>query len=489
MMYPIKKMFFMSFFILFSLSRWAQSSPGDTVSVYIIPVSGDVDPAMAAFIGRAVTQQDSTKKTIYLFEMDTFGGRVDAALQIVDTIANSRNTTIAYVKTKAISAGALIALSCQKLYMRPNTTIGDCAPIAYSNEGPQMLGEKFQSPLRAKFRALAKKNNYPVLLAESMVSADMSVIKIELPDTTFFVDSLGYEELPVSIKKNIVAKTTVVQSGELLTMDNQEAKNLAFSTQTVGSIEEVLQDLGIENYRIERVEETWSEIFVGFIGVIAPILMMVGFAALYIEIKTPGFGIPGIVGILCLGLVFAGQYLVGLANYTELLLLVIGILLLGLELFVIPGFGVAGIAGIVFLAVGMILSLQGFVIPQPQLPWQNDILQRNVTYVSLSLIGSLFLLFIFFKYIFPKISKVVTGPYLSATLQESHILDDFSKNLKPGDKGIVVKTLRPSGMVEIGEKIYDVTTDGEFIEKGSTVVVTEVCGNRIRVNRSHCNDQ
>ena len=152
-------------FVMLQNSCLAQTSVRE---VYVINISGTVDPGMAAFIERALEVPTGDPVPMFVFEMDTFGGRVDSALQIVDTLLSiPEGRTIAFVKNKAISAGSLIALACSRLAMRNNTTIGDCAPITYSNEGPKMLGEKFQSPLRAKFRALAKRNGYPEALAES----------------------------------------------------------------------------------------------------------------------------------------------------------------------------------------------------------------------------------------------------------------------------------------------------------------------------------
>lgn len=458
--------------------------------VVVISVSGEVDPSMAAFIGRALQNQKEYKDPLFLLEMDTFGGRLDAAYTIVDTLSNITNgKTVAFVTKRAISAGALIALACNKLVMKPNTTIGDCAPITLSNDGPKMLGEKFQSPLRAKFRALAKRNNYPPTLAESMVTAEMIVFKVVLPDTTLYLDSTGFEDLTPSQKKKIVSKTTVVKRGELLTMDDQEAKELHFSFANAESIKEVLSLLNITDYSITTFSRNWSEQFVKFIAMIAPILLMIGFAALYTEMKTPGFGVPGIIGIICLALVFGGQYMVGMANYTEMLLLIAGIVLLGVELFVLPGFGITGIAGILLMAVAMVLSLQDFVIPKPEMPWQRGILEKNILTIILSLLGSVVLIFLFFKYVFPRISGVISGPYLSATLAEAHSIPETPLAVSVGDRGVVTKTLRPSGSVKIDNNIYDVITDGEFINKDEKIIVTEIKGSRILVTRSPENDQ
>jgi membrane-bound serine protease (ClpP class) len=442
--------------------------------VYVVNVSGTVDPGMAAFIKRALEVPTEDPDPHFVFEMDTFGGRVDSALQIVDTLLSvPEGKTIAFVKNKAISAGALIALASSMLVMRKNTTIGDCAPITYSNEGPKMLGEKFQSPLRAKFRALAKRNGYPETLAESMVTAEMVVYAVEMEGKTIYMDSQAFEDL----------SQTIVAKGELLTMDDTEAFELGFSRMSVDNIDEMLRRMEIENYKLIRIEESWSEALVRFIGVITPFLLMIGLAALYMEIKAPGFGVPGIIGITCLALVFLNQYLVGLADYTELLLLILGIILLGFELFVIPGFGITGIAGLLFIAAGAILALQDFVIPDPSFPWQAELLVKNILHVLGALFMAIIVALFVLRYLLPKLSVVVEGPYLGTTLKDSHADSVEASGAKIGDIGIAMTLLRPSGKVKIKDEIFDVVTEGEFIKKGIPVKILEIKGNRIIVSR------
>ena len=343
-----------------------QSTSNNDVSssprkVYVIAVKGDVEPGMATFIARAFRDNALQKDALFVLEIDTFGGRVDSALQIVDTlIHDAPGKTVAFVAKKAISAGSLIALACNDLVMRPNTTIGDCAPISFSDEGPKMLGEKFQSPLRAKFRSLARRNNYPPTLAESMVSVEMEVFEITKAGERHFVDAQAFDNLSQVEKDLITNKKVVVAKGELLTMDDAEAGELGFSRMSAGSIEEMLSSMDIKNYEIIRIEPSWSESLGTLIVSMAPILLMIGLAGLYTELKSPGFGIPGIVGVSCLALVFFNQYTMGLADHTELLLIGLGVVLLGFEVFVIPGFGVAGIAGISCIGFGMILAFQDF---------------------------------------------------------------------------------------------------------------------------------
>jgi len=461
-------------------SLWAN----DKTKIFVIPVSGDVDPGMAAYIERALKGIKESSNSVIVFEMDTFGGRVDSALQIVDYITNiPKSKTISYVTNKAISAGALIALASSELSMKHGTTIGDCAPIMVSSEGPKMMGEKFQSPLRAKFRALAKKNNYPELLAESMVSMDKIVFEILKDGKKSYIDGQDYDDLNAAEKEKISSKKTIVAEGELLTMDDIEAVELGFSQISANSIEEMLQKRGFENFEIIRIQESWSETFVRYIGTISSILMMIGFGALYVEYKSPGFGLPGLIGLLCLGLVFFNQYLVGLAGYTELLIFVIGVLLLAVELFILPGFGIAGISGLLIIGISMTLVLQDFVLPDPTLPWQGELLLKNLAQVIGSFVFAFLSSILFFRYVVSKSSAFISGPYLKKTLKGANVDIDKNKNIVVGDTGVVDTFLRPSGKVAIGQKIYDAKSEGEFIEKGVEIKVLKKKNNQIIITR------
>ena len=473
---------FVLILLFFQQIVFCDSSQAKTV--YIIPVSGTIDPGMAAFLKRALSQNgDAGEDVLYILEIDTFGGRVDAALDIVDTLLEvPPGKTIAYVSEKAISAGALIALASSQLVMKHHTTIGDCAPITYSSEGPQILGEKFQSPLRAKFRALARRNGYPETLAESMVTAEMEVYEIIVDGKKNYLERKEYEDLSEKEKKAITSKKTVVAAGQLLTMDDTEAYQLGFSKMSVSDVDEFLKKSGFQDFKLLRIEETWSESLVRFIGHIAPILMLIGLAALYTEIQAPGFGLPGILGILLLALVFLNQYLVGLAHHTELLIIALGIVFLGVEIFVLPGFGIAGIAGIGCIILGLILSLQGFVLPDPSLPWEKELFVINISKVLGSFIGAFLLGIVILKYVFPKISKASEGPYLMATLEGVHADSEQTASVKVGDSGVALTFLRPSGKAQINEDVFDVITEGAFIERGTPIFISRIKGNTIIVS-------
>ena len=458
----------------------AEAAP-DIRRAFVIPVSGTVDHGMAAFIGRAVSEAAKHDNVLIILDIDTYGGQVDAAFNIVDSITSCRAPTVAFVSSKAISAGALIALSADRMAMRPNTTIGDVAPLVNTNEGPKMLGEKHQSPLRAKFRTLAEKNGYPAILTEAMVTEEIAVFEVALPDTVMYLDSAKIAGLDPAVRNQIQSTKLIVKAGELLTMTETEALRYGFSKMTVSGVDEMLRAMGCADVEVVYVGKSWSEGLVSVIAMLAPILMMIGFSALYIEMRSPGFGVPGVIGIICLALVFFGQYMVGLANYTEMLLLITGAVLLAIEIFVLPGFGVAGISGIILIILGMLLSFQSFVIPSPELPWQAEALKKNVIRVCLSILGSIVLIFVFFKYILERIGRVVKGPYLSATLPDAQTIVDMAFVPKIGDMGIASTPLRPSGKIHIGRELCDVVTEGQFIDSGKQVVVSQIQGNRIVV--------
>ncbi|MFO7931023.1 MAG: NfeD family protein [Desulfosalsimonas sp.] len=453
--------------------------------IYLIPVSGTVDPGMAAFIERARNEVSNEPDSLVILEIDTPGGRVDSALNIVDTMLKfPEDRTIAYVSPMALSAGAMIALSCSDLSMSPGSTIGDVAPIMQSGEGPRELGEKFQSPIRAKFRALADRNGYPAALVEAMVTKEKEVFEVKTADgSTRYLDSAQYDDLIRSEKDIITSKKTVVQKGELLTMHDSEALSYGFSTMTAGSVESMLERLGIEGYELTRIEQTWSEVLVRFIDGIAPILVMIGLVGLYIEVKAPGFGLPGAVGIACLALVFFSQYLVGLAHYTEFFILIAGIILIGVEVFVLPGFGIAGFAGMVLVAAAMVLAMQDFVLPDPSVPWQKDLLIENGIQVLGAYIAAMIAGLLFIRYVMPRIPSSREGPYLASSLKDARAQTRETEMVSQGDTGEALTYLRPSGKAEINGEMFDVITENIFLEKGTQIKVIDIRGNRIVVDR------
>ncbi|MEE9176012.1 MAG: NfeD family protein [Thermodesulfobacteriota bacterium] len=454
-------------------------------NVSIIPLSGMIDGGLHDSLERRVGIAKENGSDLIIFEIDTYGGRLEPAFEISEYISNIKYAkTIAFIPTKAISAGALIAISCNEIYMAPQAELGDCEPIVPSSEGGyKTVGEKIQTVLRTKFRKFAEKNGYPVLLSEAMVTKEIEVyyITTENRPDGYYISSRGLKEMAEEEKKKIKSKKLIIEEGQLLTMHAKEAYEYQFAKAIVEDRDSLLKLLNIDEVAITSLETSWSEEMVRFLESIAPVLLGIGLVALWMEFKAPGFGLPGIVGLLCLATVFLSKHLVGLAEAPEIIIFFIGIALLAVEMLVIPGFGIAGISGIIMIVAGLILSFQDFTIPRT--PYDVDTFIKNIFTIMCSLLVSGIAIFLLIKYMpgMPIFNRLVLTA--SETAQGGYVIpsqpaggDDLT-----GRKGQAVTILHPTGKIEVDNRTLDVVTDGEYIEKGQAVEIIEIRGNRIVV--------
>jgi membrane-bound serine protease (ClpP class) len=451
----------------------------DKVAAWIT-LDGDVDPGMSDYANRAIAEAVSKKPDLIVFEINTFGGRLDAAFAIVDTITALKIPTISLVQKKAISAGALIALSSDKLYMLPSTTIGDCAPIVQSSDGqPQIVGEKIQSPLRAKFRNLAERNGYPRLLSEAFVSPDLGVIELSNKDTVIYVNTIEYSDMPEEEQKKW-SKKTLVRAGELLTMTNEEAQHLKFSKGTPGNIEEFKKELGIAKTII--IEISWAEKLTRFIGTISGVLMVLGFGLLYMEFKTPGFGAFGIIGVALIAIVFLGQYASSLHDKLPLVLLCLGVALMLLEIFILPGLMICGMLSIICFIAALVMSFDISSLPAfaPEFGSLSN-WQYGLLYIMLCAVLALSLPILVSKYLLPALPEALT-PINKTDLSAAYSpVEEFVEEIKKGDIGIALTDLRPSGHAKFGDKMLDAQSRSDFIAAGTEVKVEFVEAGKVWV--------
>jgi membrane-bound serine protease (ClpP class) len=416
--------------------------------VYVVPIGGVIDLGLAPFLARTIREATAAGAAAVLLDINTFGGRVDAAVAMRDTLLNSRVPTIAFVNQRAISAGALIALACDTVVMAAGGTIGAAAPVTGGGTGvPQPADEKSVSYVRKEFRATAEVRNRPPQFAEAMVDVD-----VEIPG--------------------------VVAKGKLLTLTTAEAIQHKVANLTANTVEGALAAAGLPNAQLRYASETWAETLVRFLThpLVSSLLMTVGLLGLLVEIRTPGFGAPGAIGLLVLGLFFWGHWLVQLAGWEELLLVSIGVLLIGLEVFVIPGMSVAGIGGIVALVAGLGMTLVGAGATVSII---ISALGRVAISILLAMAGALLLLRVLPRLPFGRRLVLETGMpadlgYVSTPDTDRHWL---------GRSGTAVSPLRPAGIAEMDGVRVDVVSDGGFIEAGTPVEVTRVDGNRIVVRR------
>lgn len=417
--------------------------------VFVAPIDGIIDLGLAPFIERVLKEAADAGAAAVVLEINTFGGRVDAAVQIRDALLNSPVRTVAFVNKRAISAGALIALATEKIAMAGGGTIGAATPVQMGQPGApaQPVEEKTVSYVRKEFRATAESRKRPPLLAEAMVDADVAI-------------------------------RGVIEKGKLLTLTTDEALKHKLADFRADTLEGVLKELGLSGAELRQASPNWAENLVRFLThpVVSSLLITIGMLGIILELRTPGFGLPGGLGIASLALFFWGHWLVQLAGWEEMLLAAGGIVLLALEIFVIPGFGIAGALGIVAILAGLVMSLTGggataqFILAASA---------RVVFSLLFALIASLVLLRFLPR--LPVARRLILDTRLGAGSEYGAAPETDRRWL--GKKGHASSPLRPAGIAEIDGERVDVVSDGELIEAGQAIQVTRVDGNRIVVRR------
>ncbi|HEU0202854.1 MAG TPA: NfeD family protein [Burkholderiaceae bacterium] len=427
----------------------AQEKPTAAPVVYVAPIDGIIDLGLAPFVRRVLQEAADAGAAAVVLEINTFGGRVDAAVQIRDAVLTAPIRTVAFVNKRAISAGALIALSAEKIVMAGGGTIGAATPVQMGQPGApaQPVEEKAVSYMRKEFRATAESRGRPPLLAEAMVDVDVAI-------------------------------PGVVEKGKLLTLTTDEALQHKLADLRADTLESALQQLGLGGAQIRRASPNWAENIVRFLThpIVSSLLITLGMLGIILELRTPGFGIPGGVGIGSLALFFWGHWLVQLAGWEELLLAVGGIVLLVLEIFVIPGFGIAGALGIVALIAGLAMSLTGGGATAQFILMATA---RVVFSLLFALLASLVLLRFLPR--LPLARRLILETGLGSG--EASAAAPESDRHWLGRQGRAASPLRPAGIAEIAGERVDVVSDGELVEAGQAIEVIRVDGNRIVVRR------
>ncbi len=461
---------------------------------YVIELHGEIDRSLMVYLSRGVEKAIDNDSSVIIFDIDTFGGRVDSALQITSLIGGAGNIpTVAFVTTGqertgvSWSAGALIAFSCDRIYMAPGTSIGAAAPVYQTPEGGmEMAPEKVVSATRTQMAALAEKNGYPKGIALAMVDKDVELVEAIQGDRVFAVTGEEFEIMlrDAGKKEERLEKgRTISPAGKLLTLTAGEMERYGVSSGTVSGLSDIYSDMGLDNPDVVLVEQTVPDRVVAVLtsAGLTSLLVIAGVLALFMELTSPGFGVPGTASIICFAVVFISNFMLGTVGSLELLLFLLGVVLLVIELFIIPGFGVTGISGILLIVVSLVLSRQAFILPE--VDWQWDIFRDNLLIVLASLTASFILLFVMARFL-PRVSLFRRGMVLTATQRKEEGFTVQSRNeqeLLLGKKGIALTVLRPVGKAEIDDRIVVVETEGDFIPAGTPVEVVEINSNRIVV--------
>lgn len=433
--------------LLASASRaMAQPSAGfGDGPVYRVTIDGMIDAALANYVDRAVSDAEADSAAVVLLTVDTFGGLIDAADQIVKRLLRAEVPVVAVIDKNAISAGALISYAADRIYVTPGASMGAATAV---NATGEYAPEKIQSATRALIRSTAEANGRDGRIAEAMV------------DERIEIDG-------------------VVDEGELLTLSASEAVEIGVADAEVASPEAALDALGLAGRESVAHEASGAEKVLRFLGspVMASLLMLMMLGGLYFELQTPGVGFAGAMALVGAGLFFAPHYLLGLAQSWEIALFAVGIILLAVEVFVTPGFGVFGIAGVVATLGALLIALVpniGF-----QFPSDGEIAQATTT-LAATLVLLVVLAVSLGRYLprSERFSRLILADELSAVT--GHTSADTDETLL-GLRGRAITTLRPSGTADLNGRRVDVVATGQFVDAGTDVEVVSVRGSVVEV--------
>ncbi len=420
----------------------ASQEPG---VIYRVPVTGVIELGLAPFIERSIRLAGEAGADAVILDIDTPGGRVDAAERIADAIAESKIPVYAFVNRRAFSAGALISLATDRIYMLPGSTIGAATPVDGSGT---KASEKIVSAMRSEMRALAEAHGVDPAIAEAMVDESL-----EVPG--------------------------VVEAGRLLTLTTEEAVRLGYAIE-IDSFESLLIELGQAGAEVTTIEVNWAERIVRFLShpVVTPFLLSIGFLGLMIEIKTPTLGLAGGAGVLALSLFFGSHLILGLAGWEDLMMVGAGMVFLAVEVLIVPGFGLFGVLGIFGVLGGVYLSLLGSI------PTMRDI-TTAAGILSTSLLLIMVVAWAVLRHL-PKSRHLYRSGVLlgAATDSESGYQSALKRPDLVGITGVAITDLRPSGVGLFDDERIDVVSESEWIEEGTPIEIVRADGYRHLVRPS-----
>ncbi|MDR0404009.1 MAG: nodulation protein NfeD [Treponema sp.] len=474
--------------------------PADTAKAWIIPIQGDIAPSLVTFVRREARKAAAGGAGYIIFEIDTFGGRVDSALQITSFIMSIKDArTVAWVRNSensmgvSWSAGALIALSCADIYMAPGTSMGAAAPVALGVDGTtEATGEKTVAAVRSQIAALAERNGHPTGIALAMVDYDVELWEVKVEGVTKALSGAELERLEgeraqTGLPEELERIAVISPAGKLLSLTAGEAYRYGLARGLVEDRDALLDVLGAGLTVEESVPSAADGLIALLVsGPVQAVLILIGLVMVFMEIQSPGFGIPGTVAIIAFLLVFGSSALLGRVGSLELILFILGLGLLAIEIFVLPGFGVAGISGLVLIAFSLIFSMQDFIIPRFE--WEWDLMGRNAMVVVLALIAAVTGIAVI-ALLGPKtkmFDKIMLKTQINETASEGGgwkndggVEADY--NALPGKTGKALTVLRPIGKAVVDGETYQVEADGSFIEAGVEIKITRIKGNTIVV--------
>jgi membrane-bound serine protease (ClpP class) len=419
--------------------------------VYVIPIEGDIEKGLAFFVYRSIKSAEEAGADAIILEIKTFGGGLEAAIIIRDYLIETKIPTYSFInKTRAISAGALIALATKHIYMAEGSSIGDALPVtAVPGQEMKEAPRKVIDYLRKEFKATAERNGHPTDLAEGMV------------DPEFEIEGLK-------------------EKGTILALTTKEAEKYKLISGITETFDELLEAIGLKGADVRTAKLSTAEKIARLLSspTYSWIFLAIGVLGVYIEIKTPGFGLPGIAGIIFLSLFFWGHNIAGFTGYEEVAIFILGVILLIIEIFVIPGFGFVGTLGLMCIILSLILAM--FKFPPKPFPFN---FWRVISPMRTMGVATIFIVILgyFFSKLFPKTS-IWSRLKLSEefTKKKGFVSADPRAELI-GRVGLAIAPIRPAGTILIDERRFDVISEGDFIDSDTKVIVTDIKGAKVTV--------
>ena len=433
---------------LLLLSFLGFSQDSTRVQVLHLKIGDAIDPRTNRYSELGLERALEIDADYVILELDTYGGALNDADDIRTRILNFEIPVYAFINKDAASAGALISIACDSIYMAKGSSIGAATVVTQDGAAAP---DKYQSYMRSIMRSTAEAKGRDPRMAEAMVDEDIDL------------DSIATE-------------------GKILTLSTSEAIRFGFCEAEVSDIEEIMRRSGIEEYEIEEYELDATERIISLFlnPFVSGILILIIIGGIYFELQTPGVGFPILASIIAVILYFVPNYLNGLAENWEILLFVVGVILIALEVFVIPGFGVAGVLGLVCTLGSLVLvMLNNDMFDFSFVPISEIFVSSAV--VIAGLLGSVVIMF------FGGARLLNSNVFKRVALQEVQDRDQgytstvYKKKSMIGMKGMAYTRLRPSGRIEIDGIIYDAFTRGNFIEEGVAVQVISDEGTSLKV--------
>jgi membrane-bound serine protease (ClpP class) len=387
---------------------------------------------------RGLRQANAANASAVLLDIDTPGGRVDAAERIADAVRASKLPVYAFVNPRAYSAGALIALSSNAIFMRAGGVLGAATPV--DGQGTKMP-EKYVSAMRGEFRALAEARGLDPRIAEAMVDEDLGA-------------------------------PGLAERGQLVTLSTTEALRVKYARGQAESETELLAQVGLAGSVVTAIDPNWAEMVVRFLTnpIVAPLLLSIGVLALLAEIKAGAHGLGLLIGFTCLGLFFGSSLILGLAGLEEVILLGLGVIAVGVEVFLLPGFGVAGVLGAVLIGASIVLALLG------NAPTGSDVLQA-LAVLGASVVITLAVAFTWLRHL-PNSRRFAGLIHQDSAQSAEGYVSALPRGELIGRIGVAATDLRPAGVATVAGERIDVVTEGEYISSGARVVVVRAEGYR-----------